>query len=75
MKLAVVTFHEGEIFTPESIFKHLKGWWIPPEYVTEFWSCGAKFQFESEEDYIRKKKEILESRENSIKTFWREMVY
>lgn len=75
MKLAIISFEEKSIWTPDSPFIHLKHWWNPPNYVLETWAFGCKIYFENEKDYIQKKQEVLQSREDSIKEFWKLMVF
>lgn len=73
-KLAILTLDNKYIWTIDSYFTHLKGWWNPPKFVTEFWSSGCKFYFSSAQDYEKKKSIILDSYEKSIKSFWSLMV-
>ena len=41
--------------------KDLRKVWVPPSYVFEFWSTGAKVPYLSEEDFHKKREEVLES--------------
>jgi len=41
--------------------KDLHKKWTPPAYVFEFWQTGAKVPYIGEEDFHKKRDEVLES--------------
>ena len=55
-----------------NVFNTLHGYWIPPNYIIEFWSTGVKIPYISDEDYDEKYIEIRNSQEECVKQFWRE---
>ena len=50
----------------------LHGWWVPPPYVIEFWSCGCRFAIADRPELVAKTMEIIDSYEECQKKFYRE---
>ena len=66
MKVALVRL-PYESIVPIDGFHNLHGIWNPPKYVLNFWASGASIEYLGEDDFERKKLEILESYETTAK--------
>lgn len=72
MKVALISLPKIEPKIPNfSWIENLKGYWNPPEYVTEFWVNACYITFIDQKDYENKKNEIILSYIECHKDFFR----
>ena len=73
MNLAIIPLKDKSL-PGGNTFSTLHGYWIPPPYVIEFWSTGAKVIFINDSIYEQQKIEVQDSHNKCISKFWKEYV-